>query len=181
MALKCECWPCAFNHQSKHVFYFLLQWLISCNNPVPECKREMSFLPGSAPRPDAISSQPASLTALSLSIKPFMLFDTSQRQSLWGDWWWQHAPLCSGLLLSRKCVKKRPRSVNCNRFCSSLSANSSASDLAHCPQPKHTLYSMCVYFHSIQRWAIANSTRISLTRHNEKKSSLRTMQLIKWR
>lgn len=49
----------------------------------------------------------------------FHPFDTSQRLSLSGDWWWQHVLLrCCFLLSKRQCKDKKPTSVNRNRFCS---------------------------------------------------------------
>lgn len=102
----------------------------------------------------------------------FHPFDTSQRLSLSGDWWWQHVLLrCCFLLSKRQCKEKKPTSVNRNRFCSnrrSLICIQSAFcfDLAHRPElnqtspekenRSHTVCSCTVHenFASAVMWAL---------------------------
>lgn len=102
----------------------------------------------------------------------FHPFDTSQRLSLSGDWWWQHVLLrCCFLLSKRQCKDKKPTSVNRNRFCSnrrSLICIQSAFcfDLAHRPElnqtsaekenRSHTVCSCTVHenFASAVMWAL---------------------------
>lgn len=100
-------------------FWFLPPCLISLNNldssvyvKNHQWVCEMTFPTGSAlmappttTYPDAIYSGARIFN--SSENHAFHPSDTSQRLSLWGDWWWQHVLLRSCFLLSKLCKRRK--------------------------------------------------------------------------
>ncbi len=123
----------------------------------------MTFLTGSAlmappPQtyPDAINSEASIFNIPITENHASHPFDTSQRLSLWGDWWRHREPLRSCFLLSKLC-KGKAHERELQLFLlqspqSYLHIGGICFDLAHCPELIQTsdknAFPECVRSHS---------------------------------